>query len=72
MEVSASNMQGKRNGLVTKIKTRCLLPFLFTSMEGLDVVGLLTDPAKIAKWNNENLPNDRMSIENVTVLTNAE
>ena len=40
--------------------------------EGLDVLGLLTDSAKIARWNNENLPNDRMSIENATILTNAE
>ena len=40
--------------------------------EGLDVLALLTDSAKIARWNNENLPNDRMSIENATILTNAE
>lgn len=40
--------------------------------EGLDVLALLTDPAQIAHWNNENLPNDRMSIENATILTNAE
>ena len=45
-------------------------PILVT--EGLDVLGLLTDSAKIARWNNENLPNDRMSIENATILTNAE
>ena len=40
--------------------------------EGLDVLSLLTDGATIARWNNENLPSDRMSIENATVLTNAE
>lgn len=40
--------------------------------EDLDVLSLLTDPATIAHWNNENLPNDRMSIENATILTNAE
>ena len=40
--------------------------------EGLDVLSLLTDSAQIAKWSNENLPNDRTSIENATILTNAE
>ena len=40
--------------------------------EGLDVLSLLTDGATIARWNNENLPSDRMSIENATILTSAE
>ena len=40
--------------------------------EGLDVLSLLTDVAKIARWNNEGLPSDRMSVENATILTNAE
>lgn len=40
--------------------------------EGLDVLSLLTDGATIARWNNEKLPSDRMSIENATILTNAE
>jgi len=40
--------------------------------EGLDVLHLLTDGATIAIWNNENLPSDRMSTENATILTNAE
>jgi dynein heavy chain len=40
--------------------------------ENLDVLSLLTDAAKIAQWCNENLPSDRMSIENATILTNAE
>jgi dynein heavy chain len=40
--------------------------------DGMDVLDLLTDAATIAMWNNENLPNDRMSIENATILTNAE
>lgn len=39
---------------------------------GLDILFLLTDGATIARWNNENLPSDRMSIENATILTNAE
>ena len=40
--------------------------------EELDVLSLLTDAATVARWNNENLPSDRMSIENATILTNAE
>lgn len=40
--------------------------------DGLDVLSLLTDSAQIARWSNENLPNDRTSIENATILTNAE
>ena len=40
--------------------------------EGLDVLQLLTDGAQIATWNNENLPSDRMSIENATILSNTE
>jgi len=33
---------------------------------------MLTDPATVAGWNNEGLPNDRMSTENATILTNSE
>ena len=40
--------------------------------DNLDVLNLLTDSATIAHWSNENLPFDRMSIENATILTNAE
>ncbi|XP_064397636.1 dynein beta chain, ciliary-like isoform X2 [Halichondria panicea] len=40
--------------------------------EDLDVLFLLTDGATIARWNNEKLPSDRMSVENATILTNAE
>ena len=40
--------------------------------EGLDVLTLLTDSATIARWSNENLPMDRISIENAMILTNAE
>lgn len=40
--------------------------------EGLDPLSLLTDDTQIAKWNNEGLPNDRMSTENATILTNSE
>ena len=36
--------------------------------EDLDVLFLLTDGATIARWNNEKLPSDRMSVENATIL----
>jgi dynein heavy chain len=39
--------------------------------DGLDPLSLLTDDAKIAEWNNEGLPNDRMSTENACILTNS-
>ena len=38
----------------------------------LDPLSLLTDEAQIATWNNEGLPNDRMSAENATILTNSD
>lgn len=40
--------------------------------EGLDPLSLLTNDTRIAKWNNEGLPNDRMSTENATILTNSD
>lgn len=54
------------------------LPFLKTLepavpiTEELDPLSLLTDDTQIAKWQNEGLPNDRMSTENATILTNSE
>nr|CAH7754609.1 unnamed protein product [Callosobruchus chinensis] len=39
--------------------------------ESLDPLSLLTDDAKIAEWNNEGLPTDRMSTENACILTNS-
>ncbi|XP_076257481.1 dynein beta chain, ciliary-like [Rhynchophorus ferrugineus] len=39
--------------------------------EGLDPMTLLADDAKIAQWNNESLPTDRMSAENACILTNS-
>lgn len=39
-------------------------------MEDADPLSLLTDDAQIAEWNNEGLPNDRMSVENATVSSN--
>ena len=38
---------------------------------GANVLGLLTDDALIAQWNNEGLPADQMSTENGTILTNS-
>ncbi|CAH1116455.1 unnamed protein product [Phaedon cochleariae] len=52
-------------------------PFLSTlavpipMTEGLDPLSLLTDDAKIAQWNNEGLPTDRMSTENACILSNS-
>ncbi|XP_066096637.1 dynein axonemal heavy chain 11 isoform X2 [Saccopteryx bilineata] len=40
--------------------------------EGLDLIGMLTDDATIATWNNEGLPSDRMSTENAAILTHCE
>lgn len=33
---------------------------------------MLTDDTQIAAWNNEGLPNDRMSTENATILSNSD
>lgn len=40
--------------------------------EDLDIISLLTDDAAVAAWSNEDLPSDRMSAENATILTNCE
>lgn len=40
--------------------------------EGLDLIAMLTDDATMATWNNEGLPNDRMSTENAAILTHCE
>merc|ERR1712035_28000 len=40
--------------------------------DGMDVISLLTDEATVAGWCNEDLPSDRMSAENATILTNCE
>ncbi|VDN12624.1 unnamed protein product [Dibothriocephalus latus] len=54
------------------------MPYL-TSLEppipissDIDPLSLLVDDAVVASWNNEGLPNDRMSIENAAILTSAE
>lgn len=40
--------------------------------DDVDPLNVLTTSADIAKWNNEGLPNDRISIENATIVTNCK
>ena len=40
--------------------------------EGLDPLTLIVDDADIATWQNENLPADRLSVENASILLNAD
>ena len=42
------------------------------STEDLDPLSILTDNAQIATWNNQDLPADRVSTENATILLNAK
>lgn len=37
-----------------------------------DPLGILTDEAEIAEWNNQKLPSDRVSTENGAILTNSD
>lgn len=37
----------------------------------LDPVKLLTDESLAARWNQQSLPSDKVSIENGTILTNS-
>ena len=39
---------------------------------GLDPISMLIDPAKVAVWQNEMLPADRVSTENAAILTSAK
>jgi dynein heavy chain, axonemal len=39
--------------------------------EGVDPLDILCTPAQIAKWKNEKLPEDRMSIENAAIVTSC-
>ena len=60
------------------LMNNCWIPFLqklqfpIPVTPDLDPLSLLTDGAQVASWNNEGLPNDRMSTENATILTSAE
>jgi dynein heavy chain len=40
--------------------------------EGIDPLNILTNSAEIAKWNNEGLPTDRVSLENATMVTSCK
>ncbi|KAJ3090810.1 hypothetical protein HK102_002597 [Quaeritorhiza haematococci] len=40
--------------------------------DNLDPLDILTSSAEIAKWNNEGLPNDRVSLENATMVTSCK
>ncbi|XP_030369376.1 dynein beta chain, ciliary [Scaptodrosophila lebanonensis] len=44
---------------------------LIPHTEGVDTLALFSDDAKIATWNNEGLPMDRMSTENATILEHS-
>ena len=48
------------------------LPNPISTTPDLDPLSMLIDSADIATWQNENLPMDRMSIENATILLNCE
>jgi dynein heavy chain len=38
----------------------------------VDPLTMLTNSAEVAKWNNEGLPNDRVSLENATMVTSCK
>lgn len=40
--------------------------------EGIDPLNILTSSSEIAKWNNEGLPTDRVSLENATMVTSSK
>ncbi|KAK2910349.1 hypothetical protein Q8A73_008064 [Channa argus] len=40
--------------------------------DGLDPILMITDDASVAAWHSQDLPNDRMSIENAAILTTSE
>ena len=40
--------------------------------EGLNPLDILTNEATVAKWNNQKLPSDPVSIENGAICCNAE
>lgn len=40
--------------------------------DGIDPFDILTNSAEVARWNNEGLPNDRVSVENGIMLTNCK
>jgi dynein heavy chain len=40
--------------------------------DNFDPMDVLTNSSEVAKWSNEALPNDRISIENAVMLTNCK
>jgi dynein heavy chain, axonemal len=47
-------------------------PHKFPLSDGIDPLQILTNSAEIAKWNNEGLPTDRISLENATMVTSCK
>ncbi|KAF3691815.1 Dynein heavy chain 11, axonemal Axonemal beta dynein heavy chain 11 Ciliary dynein heavy chain 11 [Channa argus] len=48
-------------------------PLVFVPLtDGLDPILMITDDASVAAWHSQDLPNDRMSIENAAILTTSE
>ncbi|XP_037532275.1 dynein heavy chain 11, axonemal [Nematolebias whitei] len=62
----------------TELFKNAWIPFLQSQKvsvpltDGLDPVIMLTDDATVAAWQNQGLPNDRMSTENAAILTTSE
>jgi hypothetical protein len=55
--------------ITQKLKDFHFKPKLKQENFELDPLKLIIDDADIAKWNNEGLPNDTISIENATIFT---
>jgi len=61
-----------RDDLVANKWLPYLVEHALPMSEGLtDPISLLTDDAEIARWNNEGLPTDPVSIQNAAILTNC-
>ncbi|RKP21352.1 hypothetical protein ROZALSC1DRAFT_27237, partial [Rozella allomycis CSF55] len=62
----------------TELITEKWLPFLndpsnnIPMSSDIDALKILTNDAEIAKWCNEGLPNDRVSLENATIFVNCK
>ncbi|KAI8900476.1 dynein heavy chain and region D6 of dynein motor-domain-containing protein [Globomyces pollinis-pini] len=47
-------------------------PFRIPLSENLDPLDIITNAAEIARWNNEGLPTDRVSLENATMVVSCK
>ncbi|KAJ3312837.1 hypothetical protein HDV04_002647 [Boothiomyces sp. JEL0838] len=47
-------------------------PFRIPLSDNLDPLNIMTNAAEIARWNNEGLPTDRVSLENATMVTSCK